>query len=136
VPQQKKNARQPKNACTEGSTYSGLLAKLPPIDLAFLDPDRPPLSVARWSIAVEESTDQEAHILDQWKSLVLEARNNFKEHQKDCLKLLCQHYGVDIGDVSAGWKLALVLAGEHVPAFQVDERWKKLERGKLRSHCA
>jgi hypothetical protein len=132
VAEPKKKNRAPKEASRPREIYSGRLAKLPQVYPAFFDPESPPLAVGRLMVAIEESTGQPCNLVKTWKSMVLEARKELEVEFGECVDLLCQHYGIDRRKREAGWLLALALARDHVPAFQIELAAEKTKARKAK----
>ena len=99
--------------------YTGALAELPPIHPVLFDPE-PPVWFIRLAICMAKSGSEDLDVLKEWAEFQLQAKARFEEREAECRGLLCDHYGIDIGTSDAGWRLAMALARQHVPAFQLE----------------
>jgi hypothetical protein len=104
--------------------YTGLLAGLPPIHPVLFEPeDRPPVWFIKLAGRIAEASGSEPRgrdIVNEWTEFQSHVKERFEERRAECLLLLCQHYDIEMTDSGAGWKLAMALAAQHVPAFQVE----------------
>ncbi len=112
-----------RTSSSAGNSYPGILGEPPPIYKtyypAFLDPENPPVWYVVLFVDANNPESADVDFRAKWKQHVLSAREAFKVWRSECTELLLKHYSIDVRSPSAGWELAMALAEDHVPAFQV-----------------
>lgn len=104
-------ARKKTKACGGSPPYTGRLAEPLPFIPPGLDPNKPP----PW---FEGSAGE-------WRQQVGSLKEDFKRQFCECLKLICDHHGVDPRSDNLYRDLALALLQTHVPAFDTEASMEK-----------